>query len=553
MNIVKQLLCGLLSLSMITNISAQSDYQIEKLHAGINTDDYDEISPVVNLEGDRMFFTRVGYPEYKSTLIEKGKDLSKEMPKASFRDYLKGIFSTIAKRHITNPEQSSFNQDIWVAKSSSSVFDSIAHPEYPLNNALPNSVCSLTPSENEVILLNQFVEEGGMRKGFSVSRQYANGNWSFPEPITINNYHNSGPDVSMTMSQDGSVIILAMERSDSRGKTDLYISFRLSDQEWSTPKNMGSVINSSRRETNPFLSADNKSLFFSSNRMGSSGGSDLFVVYRDGKTWDDWSKPRRFVAPINSKSDESQPYFNVNTGYLYFTSKRDGSSDIFRVKIAPPNPIGVVVKGRVINAKTGKPIDAKVLSGMTQSKHRNIYFADDGSYRMTIRKGAEYTLVAEKPGFTAEPRTIAFKQSYVYYKEYKVDLKVHPIEEGSKIKLDPIFFEQSKAVVLKSSYPAVDKLADYLKKNTNFYIRIVGYTDNQGEKEALQKLSEERAEAIKEYLVYKRRINPVRIKTVGMGAENPLNDNSSDELRRQNRRVEAEITHISQIVMLEKE
>ncbi|MEL6865311.1 MAG: OmpA family protein [Bacteroidota bacterium] len=541
--------CSILFGLCCTAVFAQS-YTTEKLNASINTADYDEISPVVSIDGQKMYFTRVGYPQYQRTLMEKGEDLSQTMTGQSFVSYLRNIFTTIANSYVPNPESSGFNQDIWVAETNGKDFTRISHPGYPLNNALPNSVCSLTPSGNEVILLNQFVEEGGMQKGFSISRELPDGTWSFPRPININNYHNSGPDVSMTMSFDGSVIIMALERSDSYGKSDLYISFRTGTDTWSEPRNLGPKVNSAQRETTPFLSEDGKTLFFSSNRRGSIGGNDLFILERLDDQWKKWSRPRRFVEPINSRADESQPYFNSATGYLYFTSRRDGSSDVFRVKLARPKPPGVVVKGAVFNAKTGEAVSAKVLSGVVNSSFRNAYVADDGHFRMTIPKGFKYSFIAEAPGYkTVNEETISFKRSYNYRREYEIVLYLDPIEVGSKIDLAPIFFEQSKPVVLHSSYPALDQLAQYLKENRNMYIRIEGHTDNQGEQAALQKLSEDRAEAIKDYLVYKKRINPVRIDIAGMGPDQPIASNETEEDRAKNRRVEVIITHIDEAVL----
>jgi outer membrane protein OmpA-like peptidoglycan-associated protein len=100
---------------------------------------------------------------------------------------------------------------------------------------------------------------------------------------------------------------------------------------------------------------------------------------------------------------------------------------------------------------------------------------------------------------------------------------------------------QSKAVVRKDSYKEIDRLAYYLKQHPDIYIQVSGHTDNQGDKAALLKLSKDRAKAIKDYLVYKQYINPLRIKTVGIGCDQSINDNSSNRLRKKNRRVEVEV------------
>jgi len=519
------------------------EFVIEKLNDKINSS-YDEISPVIDVEGKTLYFTRVGFPEFEKTLVENGEDLSQTLGSPNYSSYLQNIYTRIADKIVHNPEGSVFNQDIWVAESVNGDFDEILHPSYPLNNALPNSVCAITPSNNELVVINRFEKEGGMKKGFSIVRQFADGTWSFPEPIDIEEYNNTNPDVSMTISGDGSVMILAMEKEDSYGKTDLYISHKKDANTWSAPINLGPKVNSVNREVTPFISDDNKTIFFASNRLGTHGGMDLFIIDCLDENWSKWSRPRRFIHPINSTFDDSQPFFNAATGYLYFSSKRDGSSDIFRVKIAPPNPSGVVVKGHIYNSNTNRPISGKVLSGPSDQVYRNVYVSDDGSFRFVVPKGEEFLLKAVKPGYSGIEESVKFKKSYIYFKEYEVDLYLDPLEIGSKIELDPIFFAQSKPTVLSTSYPTLNILAAYLKENQNISIRIQGHTDNQGEEAPLQKLSEERANAIKEYLVYKMRIAPLRIETIGYGSTKPANDNSTDELRKQNRRVEFEIIKI---------
>lgn len=529
----------------IREVSAQKKYLLEKLPPSINTDQFDEIAPIASIHGDNLYFTRVGYPDFEKTLIENGEDLSYKLTNQEYMNYLSKIYSKIAHQHIPNPVNSGFNQDIWVASGDAGNFTKVIHPGYPLNNALPNSVSSLTPSGNELIVLNQFVEEGGMKKGFSIIRKTQDDSWSFPEPVGIENYYNSGTDVSMNVSQDGSVLILAMQRGDSYGKSDLYICHRTGPNSWSTPQNMGRSVNSSRQETTPFLSEDKKRLFFSSDRRGAKGGNDIFMLMRKGDSWTEWSKPRRFKSPINSKSDDSQPFFNSATGYLYFTSNRDGSSDIFRVKIAPAQPVGITIKGKIINSKTGKAMAANIKSGLANNElYRNVYVSEDGSFEVTIPKGVQFTLVAERPGYIGQKDTVYYRSDYVYFKDKHLDLKMAPIEAGEKIDLDPIYFTQSKAEIKEASYPALDKLASFLRENYFITIRVSGHTDNRGDKPALARLSEERAEAIKHYLIYSGRINPLRIETVGLGHTQPVTDNSTEELRKLNRRVEVEIIRV---------
>lgn len=532
-----------ISCLFFTNLYGQKkEYVVEKLSYAINTPAYDEISPVVSLDGKTIYFTRLAYPEYVRTLVEKGKDLSTEWPKAKFDAYLCSIFTKIGRRTVHDPVRSNFNQDIWIAHSINEDFDQVVHPGYPLNNAMPNSVSALTPSGNELVIINQFEKDGGMKKGFSIVRNRGEGQWSFPEPIGIENYYNSGSDVSITTSSDGQVLILSMERRDSRGKNDLYVSFKNDRGSWSEPENMGRNVNTNAREITPFLSEDGKNLFFS--RSGDN--NDIYMCTRKGDSYKKWSKPRRLISPLNSKADESQPYFVSATGHLYFTSNRDGSSDIFRVKIAPAIPRFVTVKGQIINTKTKQPVkNARIKMGDANNKNfRNVYISDDGSFQVSVPKGVNFSLLVEKPGYLAEEKVIHYRKDYVYYKEKEINLEVTPLEEGARLALSPIYFKQSKAEILSNSHAAMDEIADFLNENNNINIRIEGHTDNQGDKAALLKLSEERAEAVKNYLVYEKRINPLRIETIGFGASKAVNDNSSEEARKENRRVEVEIIKV---------
>ncbi len=520
------------------------DLVVERLNDQINSG-YDEISPVISVDGKTLYFTRMGHPDFDKTLVEKGSNLAYELDDQSYDQYLKRIYTMIGEHSYVGTSESKFNQDVWIAKSLFGEFDQIIHPSYPLNNALPNSVCAITPSNNEVIVINQFEQEGGMTKGFSISRQMSDGTWTFPDPIDIDQYYNTHPDVSTTMSFDGNVMILSMQMHDSHGQNDLYVSFRTGSNSWSKPKNLGTGINSSGRETTPFITEDNKMLFFASNRQGRSG-SDIFVAKRLDDSWQNWGTPERMLDPINSDSDDSKPYFNSATGYLYFSSKRNGSSDIFRVKLSPPNPITVTIKGKILNRKTEEPVSGKILTGYGMyDQFSNVYISDDGSYRMSVPKGVTFKLIPEKEGFRGFEEQITFKKSYVYYKEYEVNLWVEPIEVGTKIELDPIYFKRSKPIILKKSYPVLNRLANYMKENPRHSIIIEGHTDNQGDPGDLKALSQARADAIKEYLVYKKRMNPVKIETAGYGATRPVNDNENEKQRAKNRRVEVSISGIS--------
>ncbi len=512
---------------------------LETLTEEINTRHYDEIAPCVSPDGQTLYFTRVGSPVFDKTLIEGGTNISDIYEGRDYEQYLSKIYSILAGEKINDPVNSAYNQDIWVARSLNIEFDKIEHPAFPLNNALPNSVSTIDPTNQDLIVINQFVEGGGMRKGFSKVSRDENGNWTFPEAIEINNYHNSGPDVNVTMSQDGQVMIMSLERDDSYGKSDLYVSFKTLSGNWTTPRNLGREVNSLFREATPHLSEDMRTLYYSSNRGRK--GSDIYVQTRLDDTWGNWSAPKKFTSPINSAADDSHPYFNEATGYLYFTSKRNGSSDIFRVQITKAKPKGFMVKTQIHNASTKERLNSKVI--IKKENYSESLTAYDGLVNINLSEGEKCTIIVEKEGYFDFQKEISLNEANLSENgEYNLVLDLKRIETGFSFTLEAIQFKQSEAVVLKESYPALDKLYSLLKRNGNLDIQIIGHTDNVGNKRALMLLSEDRAQTIKNYLVEKG-IDQTRLEILGYGGNFPLNDNSSESLKAKNRRVEILISN----------
>ena len=518
---------------------------LEKLGADINTNKYDEISPVLSADGHTLYFTRLGSPDFDKNMILDGKNVYESAP-GEYSQLLREVYYQLSGKLLPDPTRSDFNQDIWIAESENQFFDQVFHPLYPLNNAFPNSICAATSQPNQYIVINQFPKEGGMRKGFSFVWQRLDGSWTPPEPMPIKNYYTDGPVVNLALSSDEEVIILSLARSDGRGMNDLYISFREVDGSWTEPENLGKEINTEFNETTPSLSEDMTTLFFASNRPGSEG-VDVYFTRREDTGWKNWSTPRRLAPPVNSSADDSQPFFNAATGYLYFTSDRDGSNDIFRLRLQEAEgQKEILVKGRIINSATGEPISAKVLTGLEGGGYqRTYYLSSDGHFRIRVPKGESLRFVAEKEGFIGQAQPLFFDKDVYYFKDSEVDLFLDPLVVDAKISLRPIFFERSKAIILSNSYEELDNLAVLLLERPGISVRIEGHTDNIGEYKSLIDLSEQRAMAVKDFLVRKG-VHPSRVETVGFGPARPLSDNKDEGQRSLNRRVEVRITRIDE-------
>lgn len=537
----------------IHSLALPAQQSVEKLGPAINSDRYDEISPVVGRDGKTLYFTRTGRPDFNRTLIQEEVDLSKVLPENEYFVTLKDVYSQIAEKEIDFPVSSVFNQDVWIAESRKALFDHVYHPGFPLNNALPNSVCSLSPDDNTLVIVNHFGRDGSMYKGFSIIDRRPDGSFNFPEPIYVHDFYSRSPEVNLCMSWDGDVLLLSLNRQDSYGDNDLYVCFKLKQNLWSEPINLGPVINSASREMTPFITNDKTRLFFASNRPGGPGGTDIYVSRRLDFSWTRWGEPELLSAPVNSSADDSNPIL-MDLSNLYFTSRRDGTSDIFRADFiqeeteelyeAPEISTAIILKGSIRNSLTGDLISAGLSFGPSRFKKQlQTFQSEDGLFEISLNKLDQYRLTPYKDGYLGKGQLVnvpVLDQSE--NRVYEIDFYLSPLEGQQKLDIRNLYFERGNAVVLPQSYPALDSLAGFLTQNPSVQIRIEGHTDSVGKYYELLDLSRSRANTIKKYLIDKGVVS-ARIDALGYGSTRPVTSNHTEESRSRNRRVEIFITH----------
>ncbi len=186
----------------------------------------------------------------------------------------------------------------------------------------------LTADQNTLIFTRRRSRDPQFDEDMVTSSKNPDGSWSDPESISenINTKFNEG---TCTISANGRTIIFtSCSGRSSMGSCDLYISYKLGD-EWTDPENMGTNINSRNWESQPSLSADGRMLYFVSDRTGGYGKRDIWKSHWvDGK----WTKSVNLGATINTADEEVSPFIHVNGQTLYFSSKGFlgmGGFDIF--------------------------------------------------------------------------------------------------------------------------------------------------------------------------------------------------------------------------------
>jgi outer membrane protein OmpA-like peptidoglycan-associated protein len=202
----------------------------------------------------------------------------------------------------------------------------------------------------------------------------------------------------------------------------------------------------------------------------------------------------------------------------------------------------VFVKGRVLNKHTLEPIQGDVVFENMQDGsiyNRVKTSGPNAEYEIVLPLGGRFGFFADAENYLAENQQLSTVNKALN-EVIERDLYVVPLEIGQSIRLNNIFFEFAKATLTDESSHELDRILPYFKKFPNLKIEISGHTDAVGSDEANQILSEDRANAVREYLIRKG-IRIDKIEAVGYGESVPVATNDTDEGRQLNRRVEFKV------------
>lgn len=509
-------------IKVLINISSNvnNKAEAEKLGTNVNSS-YKENSPLLAPDGKTLYFTRQYHPE-----------------------------------NVGGVEDS---EDIWFSKldEKTGMWLPAENIGPPLNTAGPNFVSTIIQKDNDELLLlgNQYGKNGKMYAGVSMTKKSGD-SWTTPENLSITNDYNYSVKSDYYMNTKADALLMAVERDDTFGDRDLYVSFK-SGNSWTEPLNLGAGINTISEERAPFLSADSKKLYFSSAGYSGYGGSDVYVSRRMDNSWTSWSEPENLGAAVNTPEDDI--YINIPTSgeNLFFTrSGTNENTDVYKLKKSDffiedkveeeeePTVAALPklkISGKVIDTKTGQPIQARIRierlpDGMTIG---SVETKEKGDYNFNVISGARYALIAERDGYLSVSENFDFND----VKESKAviqDLKMVPVEKGSAIALNSIFFDFAKAVLRTASYSELDRVLTFLKENPDKKVEVAGHTDSKGADDYNKALSTARANAVYKYLL-ENGVNSENIQSKGYGESSPVADNDTPQNRSKNRRVEFKI------------
>lgn len=484
---------------------------IESLDKNVNSE-FSEVKPLLSPDGKTLFFSRRNHPEN----IGGVKD----------------------------------NEDIWYSElGEDGKWQLAKNLGPPFNNKYPNfivSISSLTPDGKAAIFLlgNKYLANGRMASGVSIST-YEEGKWSNPVPLNITNDYNLNERANYFLSNSRKAIVLSVQRSDSQGDRDLYVTFMNKDSIWSEPKNLGRTVNTAAEESSPFLAVDDLTLYFSSKGFSGYGGSDIYVTRRLDDTWTNWSEPENLGPEINSPHEDL--FFNIPnfSEYAYYSrGVSENNLDIVRTKlpIFKSPEVWVTIQGETRDAKTGKPVDAKVSiiqSGGNQSQ----VIADKGQYEMKLKAGQQYIIRVEAADHISETQNLDLRNITVSQRMDNKNFTLQPVQarvEEIALSFNNLFLEFDQSTLGADALVELNNLIKLMNEHPAIRMEISGHTCDIGDEAYNLKLSERRAKAVQKYLVEKG-ISAERVTVSYFGESRPIVPNTSEENRGKNRRVEFKI------------
>lgn len=196
----------------------------------------------------------------------------------------------------------------------------------------------------------------------------------------------------------------------------------------------------------------------------------------------------------------------------------------------------MVAWGKVLDATTHKGVQASIHYSSIPTGSIFGRF-QDSTFSFPIFGVVKYQITAEAQGYN--PRTVILDPKEMDDLN-KVTRNIVLTPAGEAIRLTHLTFSQGKAHIDPQSFQELDEVVEMMKDNQKIVIQLEGHTDNLGNAKANVKLSQERVDAVKEYLVSKG-VSKKRVKTKAFGGTRLLTTDTSPAGRNANRRVELRI------------
>ena len=311
-------------------------------------------------------------------------------------------------------------------------------------------------------------------------------------------------------------LYFASDMPGGMGGYDVYYSEYDADMNFSTPVNLGAPLNTDGNETHPYIKGSQ--IYFSSTGHPRVGGMDVYVADLAGNTA---SNVQNMGIPINSISDDFG-YRELESGEIYLASNRKGGmglDDLYLIEEVYKQFLARVIdcEGLVITDSYMATLRDNTQNGNVQTQRNGT-----GVLLAELEPESDFSLTISKPGYfsiTDESITTKGFEGDTVKREYTLS----PIPYQLPVFVDIVYYDLDKFVIREDAKPALDKIAEIMKKYTFLDLLVASHTDSRASDEYNITLSNNRATAVTEYLA-QYSIAADRVRLEWFGEQNLVND-----------------------------
>ena len=524
----------------------------------ISSSKCDEYFPMISPDNELMFFTR------------KGKLF--DAPSGVLQDAIEENFSFSARRDISQPFtageefKAPFNQPDIQSYGAATM-------------SVDNKEMIICACKNEKVSTGQDYLNCDLYRT-EYERSGAGGNdftWSELERLGPGINTDNGWEGQPTLSADGNTMYYTAMRPTTQDN-DIYVVERGKDGKWGNARPFDE-INTPGKDKSPFLHQDSESLYFvstcSDSRTGA-GGLDIFYIRKVNGVW---TKPKNIGIPINTEEDELGIFVSTNGELAYYSSRKGGNWNIYSFELyEEARPSAVTIMKGTLSDEHGDPIkNASIEIAYSGSNEKSTVKVNgnDGKYAVVVKNPTKQDVMVtvKKEGYAFDSKLITKEefvdQIKVAPKDVAIskpkvipavvplkpteeivasarntpvsmpenDLVVKKIAVGVPYTLNDILFDPASYVLSERSKFILKEFSVFLIENPTITILIQGHTDDLGDDNNNLKLSEQRAQAVKDYLILLK-ISSDRLKAKGYGETSPKFPNDSAFNQAKNRRTD---------------
>jgi OmpA-OmpF porin, OOP family len=578
----------LLLLSVIfysTNSFAQTDLsqlELEYLGKNVNTQ-YHESAPIISPDGNVLYFFVANHPEnnhggknsqdiwYSEKDEFGGWKKAVHAPSPLNTHQFNQVMSVLEDGTVLLRGGRKTSEGFSLSKNVNGKFTELVELDVKdykkMNQGVFSGACF---SPDGKVMLLYFSEKKGSKLGdLYVSFHQDGRKWSQPVPLPKNintQYDEFGPFIAF----DNETMYFASTRPYGHGSADIYFTKRLDATwlKWSDPVNVGPPVNT--KGFDAYFSIDAQGNAFTTRAFMSADGGSLDIL---------GLKPKDPIINLLAKfyNKKTGEPINGNLSYTYkgddlvqlkgydgivsdtlpgkgkyqLSAYADGFTGViedFNIKkvrqdtliemafYLSPIDTRITLKGMVIDEKYQKNLNAKITFGEEGRTIGNTPSDSIKGYEIYLPKAGLFTYSINKEGYLSKNEIIDISYA-TPGQEIHLDLYLEPVEVGTTVRLNNIFFDFDATTLRSESFPELDKVVKFMIENRTVSIEIAGHTDGKGSDDYNNRLSQGRAESVRKYLISEG-VPSTRITAKGYGKLKPIATNDTEEGRQENRRVE---------------